>query len=92
MTSMICAICLCYLVANLPVVVLRAAGKLSEWPIARLVCLGLYWTQFSLNCVVYAASNKQYRSERTIEKAAYRRKLGNIWRGPNNWSAYSDNS
>ncbi len=61
LTMMVVKICLCYLVANLPLMLAKAAGLELKWPAMWQMFLALYWTQYSTNFVIYAASNKQYR-------------------------------
>jgi hypothetical protein len=59
MATTICIICFCYLCCNVPPVFIRIfdvnLGFLSHF------LSSFYWMQYSLNFVVYAASNKQYR-------------------------------
>ncbi len=63
LTTMVCRICLCYMLANLPMMGINISGKQHDWPTAWYICEVLYWTQYSMNFIIYAASNKQYRCE-----------------------------
>ena len=62
LTVMVCAVCASYLIANLPAVGLRIINQnYVESPVLASVCDNIFGTQFTLNFVVYAASNEQYR-------------------------------
>ncbi len=60
-TSMICTICLCYLACNAPFVAVTLSGVGRKAPIVRKITENVFFMQYTLNFVVYAASNKQYR-------------------------------
>ena len=58
---MICTICLCYLISNVPGVILKVSDAASDFPTLAFICDNIFWMQYTLNFGVYAASNKQYR-------------------------------
>ena len=62
LTVMVCAVCTSYLIDNLPAVGLRIINQnYMESPVLASICDNIFGTQFTLNFVAYAASNKQYR-------------------------------
>ena len=61
---MVCSICASYVVCNTPVFILRGLGMDHSNPFLFAAAQSLFWTQYSMNFVIYAASNKQYRKER----------------------------
>ena len=61
MTSMIGLICACTVACNLPPVLLKILDNEGEGVALRSVMYLIYWSQFSIDFVLYAASNKQYR-------------------------------
>ena len=70
MAKTICTICMSYLVCNLPIITLKfiSGNDNNDIPHIRLVISLLFWLQYSLNFVLYAASNKQYREVATTHQ------------------------
>ncbi len=58
---MVCAICASYISCNIPVFVVKVFELDHSHPYLNAAMLSLFWTQYSMNFVIYAASNKQYR-------------------------------
>ncbi len=58
---MICTICLCYFLCNVPLALLLLSGAGTSLSYARALAESIFSLQYSLNFVIYAASNKQYR-------------------------------
>ena len=63
--KMVLALCLYYLFCNLPMIPVLLPGG-SELPWLYMVSRIILHTQFSMNIVIYALSNKQYRYCRRI--------------------------
>ena len=63
MAKTICIVCMGYLVCNMPIMIYRhTIGKNAKGsPYLKLIFATLYWVQCSVNFIIYAASNKQYR-------------------------------
>ena len=61
MTRMVCLICTCTVMCNLPKGILKVADFRGELSLLRGLVTFLYWSQFSGDFIIYAASNKQYR-------------------------------
>ena len=63
MAKTICTVCMGYLVCNMPIMIYRhTIGKNAKGsPYLKLIFATLYWVQCSVNFIIYAASNKQYR-------------------------------
>ena len=63
MAKTICTVCMGYLVCNMPIMIYRhTIGQNAKGsPYLKLIFATLYWVQCSVNFIIYAASNKQYR-------------------------------
>ncbi len=61
MTHMIGLICAATVCGNLPLVLQKLLDNEGQNSFLKAVVHLLYWSQFSLDFVIYAASNKQYR-------------------------------
>ena len=61
MTTMMCLICATTLFSNVPIIVTKIVDSESEFKSVKAVLQFFYWSQFSVDFLVYAASNKQYR-------------------------------
>ena len=58
---MVGAICASYILCNIPVFVIKVLDLDHSHPYLFATLMSLFWTQYSMNFVIYAASNKQYR-------------------------------
>ncbi len=61
MTRMVFLMCTYTMLCNLPKVFLKLADFEGEQRAVRSIATAFYWSQFSGDFIIYAASNKQYR-------------------------------
>ncbi len=57
----ICLVCVSYLMSNLPKIALKWSQNEHGYPTLTAVFENVFLLQFTVNFVIYAASNKQYR-------------------------------
>ena len=61
MTWTILLVCISYFVFVTPISVLNVVDPEVRYPVYHLVAFCIYWPQYSLNCILYAARSEQYR-------------------------------
>ena len=61
MTWAIFLVCISYFIFVLPITLLNVMDHKVEFPASHVIAFCVYWSQYSLNCFVYAIRSDQYR-------------------------------
>ena len=61
MTWTIFLVCMSYFIFVMPISLLNIVDAQVWFPASHLIAFCIYWSQYSLNCLVYAVRSDQYR-------------------------------
>ena len=61
MTWTILFVCISYFIFVMPISLLNIFDSKVWFPASHVIAFCIYWSQYSLNCVVYAVRSDQYR-------------------------------
>ena len=61
MTWAIFLVCISYFIFVLPITLLNVMDHKVQFPASHVIAFCVYWSQYSLNCFVYAIRSDQYR-------------------------------